>query len=55
MADLSPATTHTTQSLRVGLLAFAAMLAFMLYQLTVENTYAPMRPELAVDLGVTPL
>lgn len=55
MADLSPATTHATPSLRVGLLAFAAMLAFMLYQLTVENTYAPMRPELAVDLGITPL
>jgi len=55
MADRSPLAPHAQPTLHTGLLAFASMLVFALYQMTVENSYAPMRPEMAVDLGVTPL
>jgi len=57
MADAHHAapTAPAHSTLHTGLLAFASMLVFALYQMTVENSYAPMRPEMAVDLGVTPL
>jgi len=57
MADTAQAapTAPSHRALHTGLLAFASMLVFAVYQMTVENSYAPMRPEMAVDLGVTPL
>ena len=36
-----------------GLLAYACMLGLAVYLMTVENSYAPMRPEMAADLGLS--
>ncbi len=55
MADSSSLAPRAQPTLHTGLLAFASMLVFPLYQMTVENSYAPLRPEMAVDLGVIPL
>ena len=40
---------------KIGLLAFGAMLLLYFYQQTIENSYAPLRPEIAQDLGLSTL
>lgn len=38
---------------RVGLLAFAAVVLFMIYQVTVENLFAPLQSEMATELDLS--
>ena len=40
---------------KIGLLAFGAMLLLYFYQQAIENSYAPLRPEIAQDLGLSTL
>jgi len=49
------ATNSASQALKIGIIAFGAVLLLSLYQLTIENSYAPLRPEIAVDLHLNTL
>ncbi len=49
------ATKPTSPALKIGIIAFGAVLLLSLYQLTIENSYAPLRPEIAVDLHLNTL
>ena len=56
MAQMSTvATNPTSPALKIGVIAFGAVLLLSFYQLTIENSYAPLRPEIAVDLHLTTL
>ena len=49
------ATKPTSPALKIGVIAFGAVLLLSFYQLTIENSYAPLRPEIAVDLHLNTL
>jgi len=49
------ATNPTSPALKIGVIAFGAVLLLSFYQLTIENSYAPLRPEIAVDLHINTL
>jgi len=51
LAPLGPSNTVFPPR-RVGLLAFAAVVLFMTYQVTVENLFAPLQSEMATELGL---
>ncbi len=56
MAQMSNvATNPTSPALKIGVIAFGAVLLLSLYQLTIENSYAPLRPKIAVDLHINTL
>ena len=52
LAPLAPSNTVFPPR-RVGLLAFAAVVLFMVYQVTVENLFAPLQSEMATELGLS--
>ena len=53
MAQMSNvATNPTLPALKIGVIAFGAVLLLSFYQLMIENSYAPLRPEIAVDLHI---